>query len=53
MYNVGGMWVYPFVKYFTPVTFGLFVVFSSLVGGLLYCIGKGLASFSLSGKISK
>ncbi len=43
--------MYPFMASFNFISFGVFVVFSTIIGGLFYCIGRILAE--LFGRNSK
>lgn len=42
VYYMTGFWVYPFMKFFSPFTFALFIVVSAIISGVFYYIGKGL-----------
>ena len=46
-YNTGE-WAYSSMKNFTPLLFVIYSAFSTMCGGLFYCIGR-----ELSGRISK
>ena len=51
LYNRLGEWVYPFMASFNFISFTVFVVLSTIVGGGFYCFGKFLAQ--LFGRNSK
>ncbi len=39
LYNITGKWAYPFMKHFTPIMFGLFILGSVMICGVFYSIG--------------